>query len=290
MTAYDWALQSPPAVPDSLPPVHRAAPGGLEGALVDGVDWVLRAVGLLDVLDEVTGDADALHAAANRWLAQATAVRAMSVRLRQGAVAVGAGWDGEASAAFGAFMGTCVAAVDGLTADLAETARILNQAGAAAGIAEDLVTGIVADAAEVAAAELAATLAADLLTFGLASFAGALAESATLAVFVERAVQASAALGRTLELLAQELRELKKARDAIHAAGGFAKLRELKYAQSAIGDLELLGTAYRVLNAATDTALGLATGLPLGADGARRFSAVVGRTLGEEEDVVKSVF
>lgn len=285
MTPYDWAHQEPPPLPQTLPPVHRTAPRGLEGTLIDGADWVLRSVGLLDVLKQVTGDADALQAAANRWLAEAAEVRSISVRLRQGATAVGASWTGDASAAFGTFFGSCVAALDTLTADLAGTARILNRAAAAAGLAEDLVTGVVADAAEWAAAELAATAVADLLTLGLASLAGGLAESATMAVFVDRAVQISVDFGRTLELLAQELAELKKSREAIHAAGGLAKLRELRNTRAAVDELELLGTAYRALEATTDTALGLATGLPLDADGARRFGTVLGRTLGEEKDV-----
>lgn len=288
MTAYDWTHRDPPPLPRSLAPVHRTAPRSVEGALIDGADWILRSVGLLDVLDQVTGDADALQAAATRWLAAATDLRSISVRLRQGAEAVELSWTGDASAAFGVFLGTCVASLDALTAELAGTARILNRAAAAAGLAEDLVTGVVADAAEWAAAELAATAVADLLTLGLASLAGGLAASATMAVFVERAVQISADFGRTLELLAQELAELKKSRKAIHAAGGLAKLRKLRDTRATIDELELLGTAYRVLEATADTALGLTTGLPLDADGARRFGTVLGRTLGEEKDVARA--
>jgi hypothetical protein len=288
LTAYDWADESPPPIPELLPPVHRAAPGGLEGSLIDGTELILRAAGLLDVLARVTGDPDALHTAAERRLAQAAAVRSISVRLRQGAVSVGATWDGEASAAFGTFMGACVDTLDALTADLAGTARILNQAGAAAGLAEDLVTGIIADAAEWAVAELAATAVADLLTLGLATLAGGLAESATMAVFVNRAVQISVDLGRTLELLSQELNELKKSRDAIRAATGFAKLQELRNARIAVSELELLNNAYTALNAASNAALGLSTDLPLDADGPRRFGEIVGRTLGEERGVIRA--
>jgi hypothetical protein len=290
MSTYEWAFQTPPSVPESLPPVHRATPGGLEGTLIDGVDWVLREVGLLTVLDRVTGDGDALHAAAGLWLAQATAVRATAARLRQEAVAVAGSWDGDASAAFGAFLGVCAGALDGLSANLAGTARILNEAGLAGGIAEDLVTGIVADAAEWAAAELAATLTADLLTFGLASVAGCLAESATMAVFVERATKVSADFGETLAELVEEMQGLKRARDAIRAAGGFGKLKGLRSARTALKDLELLGTAYRVLEATANAELGLATGLPLDQNGVKRLGAILGRTLGEEKDVAASAF
>ena len=288
MTDYDWSHQQPSSLPQTLPAVHRTAPHGLEGTLLDGTEWVLRSVGLLDVLDRVTGDADALQTTATRWLAAASELRSISLRLRQGAAAVEPAWTGDASTAFGAFLGTCVGALDALTADLAGTARILNRAAAAAGLAEDLVTGVVADAAEWAAAELAATAVADLLTLGLASLAGGLAESATMAVFVDRAIQISVDFGRTLELLAQELTELKKSHEAIHAARGLAKLDELRGTRAAVDELELLGTAYRALRATTDTALGLSTGLPLDADGARRFGAVLGRTLGEEKDVART--
>ena len=288
MTAYAWTHQQPPLLPQTLPPVHRTRPHGLEGTLIDGAEWLLRSAGLLDVLDRVTGDADALQSTATHWLTEAATLRSISLHLRQGAAALEPTWTGDASTAFATFLGTCVATLDALTADLSSTAHLLNRAAAAAGLAEDLVTGVVADAAEWAAAELAATAVADLLTLGLASLAGGLAESATMAVFVDRAVQISVDFGRTLELLAQEFVELKKSHEAIHAAEGLAKLKELRNTRAAIDELELLGTAYRALQATTDTALGLTTGLPLDTDGARRFGAVLGRTLGEEKDVART--
>ncbi len=145
-------------------------------------------------------------------------------------------------------------------------------------------TGIVADAAEWAAAELAATVTADLVTFGLASLAGSVAESATLAIFVERAAKASTDLGRALAGLVRELQDLKTAREAIRAAEGFQKVRELRHARTAVQELSLTGNAYRVLDGAANRAVGAATGLPLDRDGAKSIGSVIGQTLGAARD------
>ena len=208
MSTYQWA--APPTVPDTLTQVHH--PAVFDEAFADGVAWVLRKVGLLDLLEKVTGNGAALHAAAKIWLEQAHVVRGVAGGIRRGASSLPEAWRGDASAAFGTCLGQVVADLDRLTADLADTARILNQAGDEAGIAEDLVVGIVTEAAEWAVAELAATVVADIFTLGLASLVGGLAESATMAVFVERAAKVSAHLGVVLNGLARELDDLKTAR------------------------------------------------------------------------------
>jgi uncharacterized protein YukE len=281
MGSYDWAVRSAPPVPTELPPVHRPVRGGLDRILGEGVDWILRETGLLGALERVTGNGDALHAAAQAWLDRAIEVRNATARLRVGAVPLPEAWEGGASDAFGGFMGRFVADVDAMAAGLADTARILDQAGASAGVAEDLVTGIIVDAAEWAAAELAATVVADLFTLGLASVAGGIAESATMAVFVERAAKVSADLGATLEQLVRELDDLKNAREAIRAAQGFRKLKELKKARTTLQDLDLLGPASGKLISWADKAVGSGAGLPMGHLGLRGLGMDVARTVAE---------
>ena len=281
---YAWAVEEPPRLDTSLTPVHRAAPSGIEGMLASGVEWILREAGLLAVLDRVTGDPEALHGAAALWLEQAVALRGISARLRQDCVPVAGSWRGEAARTFGAAMDVWVTALDRLAFRMAGTAHLLNRAGVAAGAAQDAVTGIVTDAAAWAAAELAATAVADVLTLGLATIGGALAESATLAGFVARAEQISAELAVLVEQVATELAELKAARDAIGAARGISALRALRQARGTLGELGGAGSVFRRLEGATDALLGQAVGLPLGAQGPRGLGSQIRRTITEEAE------
>src|SRR3954451_2122693 len=91
---YAWAVEEPASFTASLSAVHRSAPGGLDGVLTSGVEWILREVGLSAVLERVTGDAEALHAAAVVWMEQAIAVRGISAGLRQDGAAVAGSWRG----------------------------------------------------------------------------------------------------------------------------------------------------------------------------------------------------
>ena len=184
-------------------------------------------------------------------------------------------------------MGTRVAALDRLASDLAATAHLLNRAAVIAAAAEDLVTGIMVDAASWAAAELAATVVADTLTLGLATAGGAVVESATLAAFVARAERVSADCAAALERLAAELADLKTAHDAIAAAHGLDAVRALRGAQNTITGLRVTGTAFRVAERATDAVVGRETGLPLDVRGPKSLgSAAVHTTIDATRNAV----
>lgn len=285
---YAWAVEEPASFTASLSAVHRPAPGGLDGVLTSGVEWILREVGLLAVLERVTGDAEALHGAATAWMEQAVAVRGISAGLRQDGGTVAGNWRGEAAQAFGTAMGTYLAALDRHANGLAATAHVLNEAGIAGAAAQDLVTGIVTDAAEWAAAELVATAVADVLTLGLATVGGALAESATLAAFVVRAERISVEFGATLERLATELAELKAIRETIAAAQGLRKLRAVRQAQDAVTALHGAGAVLHTAERTADAAIGLGTGLPLNANGPKSLGAAIARTAAEEVEQIRS--
>ncbi|NUR61921.1 MAG: hypothetical protein HOV87_25160 [Catenulispora sp.] len=285
---FAWAVEEAPVFDATLSTVQRAAHAGVEGMFTTGVEWVLREAGLLTILERVSGDAAALHGAAAVWMEQALAARGISVRLRADAAGLAGSWRGEAARAFGEAMGACVGAVDRLASGAARTAHLVNEAGVAAGAAQDLVTGIVADAAEWAAAELAATAVADLLTLGLATIGGALAESATLAAFAARAERVSAEFATTLERLAAELAELKALRDTISGAHGLRRLRAARQAQETVTGLPGVGRAFHAAQRTADAAIGLETGLPLDADGPKGLGSVIAHTAAQEAEQIES--
>lgn len=272
MPAYPWTATAPPPAPPPLPAVPAAGRGPVDGALDSGVAWVLRQAGLLEVLERVTGDHAALRASAECWRDAALRLREVSVVLREGAAAVGAAWDGGASEAFGAALGTYVAVVDDLCVDAAEIADVLGRAGVACVLAERTVVEIVADAAAWAAAELAVSALAGLVTAGVAAVAGAVAESATLAVFVERAAAVSSGLALTLDELAAELAVLKSAREAVGVTEALRLRQTLRR-------LPILGEATTYLETAIATSGGPMAGLPVGITGVQNPATIVGQTL-----------
>ncbi|GAA2061318.1 hypothetical protein GCM10009839_85410 [Catenulispora yoronensis] len=285
---FRWVVEQPAGFDSGLAAVHRAMRAGLAGVVESGVDWILREAGLLAVLDRVSGDAGELHEAAVVWMEQALAVRGISARVRGDGAGVAGSWRGAAAREFGEAMGTWVAAVDRLACETAATAHLLNEAGVTAGAARDLVTGIVTDAAEWAAAELAATAVADVLTLGLATIGGALAESATLAAFVVRAERVAAEFGVALERLATELAELKAIRDGIAAAHGLRRLRAVRQAQGGLAEMRGAGAVLRAAERGADAIIGMETGLPIDGDGPKGLGSAIAKTAAEEVHEVES--
>jgi hypothetical protein len=169
---------------------------------------------------------------------------------------------------------------------MGEAAQILNDAGQECQLAQDLVVMIIREAAEWAAATLAATALADIFTLGLASIAGGIAESAEMAAFVARAAEVSEKLGAALESLVTKINDLKKAADGIKSANGTWKtIRAFRKAQGEIHDIAAAGklwqarrawqerdlgylgvhafrVGYSAVKAGAGTGLGLVTGLP----------------------------
>jgi uncharacterized protein YukE len=272
MPTYPWTTTPPPAIP--APPAEVPAAGrGPVGAVLDSaVGWVLGHAGLLGQLERVTGDGAALHGTAECWRDAAVRIRDVSVVLREGGAAVGAAWDGEASEAFGAAMGTYVAVVDDLCGNAAAIADVLNRAAVACVLAERVVVEIVADAAAWVAAELAVSALAGAVTLGLATVAGAVAESATLALFVDRAAAVSAGLAVTLEELAAELAALNDAREAL-------RLTDMTRLRQALNGMPILGEATAYLETAAAVAGGPLVGLPVGITGVQSPATIVGHTI-----------
>lgn len=256
--------------------------------LTSGVEWVLREARLLAVLERVSGDAGALHEAAVAWMEQALALRGISARLREAGAATAGSWRGEAARAFGGSMGAFLGALDGVAVGAAATARLLNEAGVVAAVAQELVTDVVADAAEWVAAELAATVVADVLTLGLATIGGALAESATLAGFVGRAERISGEFAVALERVAVELAELRAARDTVTAAHGLGRVRAVRQARGRVGGLPGAGAVFHAAERGADAVIGAETGLPMDGGGVKGLGSSVAHSVVEDVRRVES--
>ncbi|GAA1244507.1 hypothetical protein GCM10009665_39170 [Kitasatospora nipponensis] len=213
-SAYKWVRDELAAPLIPLPQIHNPA----QGAIDSGLDWAvksaLEATGLMGLLEKVTGKPQALTAAAQSWQDQAKALRAVAAALRGGAQPLPQQWHGDASAAFGGYMGQVVEAIDSTAQDAESTATILAQAAAECQLAEDTVIGIIREAIEWIAMTIAAGIVADVLTLGLATVVDAVVADAEITVFIGRVERVSESLARKLEELMKLVKEMKEAEKA----------------------------------------------------------------------------
>jgi hypothetical protein len=251
--AYQWLNTPLINWPIHLPDIHQMESNAIDGAIDSAVRGILDAVGLMSILDRVTGNPGLLHAAGQTWLDQANGVKQVRTDLATGAKNLPQQWKGGASAAFGAFMGNVASSTQSMGADMVTTAQILNDAGQECQMAQDMVVMIIREAAEWAAMTLAATALADIFTLGLASIAGGIAESAEMAAFVARATEVSVKLGEALTQLVEKIKELKGAAEAVKSAEGITdKLREFSEARKTINEIRNSGSILKAGNALKD--------------------------------------
>ncbi|MEY9967430.1 uncharacterized protein YukE [Streptacidiphilus sp. MAP12-16] len=283
VAAYNWINTPLFTLPVQLPDIHKMESGAVDGLIDSGVREFLKITGLQDLLDMVTGRPEELHAAGAVWLDQAKTTRDICGQLQSGGRALQPQWDGQASGAFGTFMGNLFQQLESMAQDMSQTAEILNNAGQECQLAEDMIVMIIREAIEWYLMDLAATAVADIFTLGLATFVGAAAATAEAAVFIERATKVCTTLGKVLEDLQKMLKDLKAAGEAVKAAKGFkATYGSFKAAQELtkgfrtagsifkVGkDAEYSWSAYRtfkignkIVTATAGTALGGLTGLP----------------------------
>ncbi|MFI9645031.1 WXG100 family type VII secretion target [Streptomyces sp. NPDC052040] len=208
--AYKWTRDfiEEPMIP--LPQIDNPVADGLDAGLDSLVKAALDSTGLMDRLEEVTGNLAGLTAASQEWQAQAKAMRAVSTALREGGGTLAGQWEGTASNAFGTHMGQVVEAIDGTAKDMDEVAQIISQAAAACQLAENLIIEIIREAIEALIVSLAAMVAIDILTLGLATAADALVADAEITVFIKRVEQVSTDLAKTLEDLQAAVRKIKE--------------------------------------------------------------------------------
>lgn len=251
--AYKWLTTPLIDWPIHLPDIHKMESNAIDGAIDSAVRGILEGVGLMSILDRVTGNPSLLHAVGQTWLDQANATKQVLTDLATGAKGLPQQWKGQASAAFGTFMENVASSTQSMGADMVITAQILNDAGQECQLAQDMVVMIIREAAEWAAMTLAATAVADIFTLGLASIAGGVAESAEMAAFVARATEVSIKLGEALEQLVGKIKELKGAAEAVKSAEGIGvKLRAFRAARKTISEIRSSGSILKARNALED--------------------------------------
>ncbi|RAJ34074.1 hypothetical protein K353_05484 [Kitasatospora sp. SolWspMP-SS2h] len=229
--AYRWTRDRVAGQLPPLPSFENPVSEGLDAGLDSIVKAALDATGLMDVLEKVTGDLQALTAASHEWQAQAKAMQEVAEELRAAGTRVEGGWEGAASTAFGGHMATVVEAVDATAADMAQVAQIISQAAAECQLAENLIIEIIREAIETLIITLAASVVVDILTLGLATAAEALIVEGEIAIYIARVGQVSLKLEKALK----ELHEAVKAMKAARTLGKFNKARKAAKAVRKLG-------------------------------------------------------
>jgi len=241
--AYQWTRDRVQDSLPQLPSIENPVAEGLDAGLDSIVKAALDATGLMDMLEEVTGNLDALTAASHEWLAQSKAMREVANALRAGGTRLEGEWEGEASAAFGRHMGMVVEAIDATAADMEQVAQIINQAAAECQLAEQMVIEIIREAIECLIITLAAGVVVDILTLGLATAAEALIVEGEIAMYIARVGQVSVKLEKALKELHEAIKAMKEARtlgkfnEARKAAKAVRKLGGMKNRASSLREL-----------------------------------------------------
>jgi WXG100 family type VII secretion target len=222
-TAYDWVNQSEEAIPAFAVDNIYGASSGLEGLLDEAIDWVISHVPELPkLLDDVTGDTEALKSAAGTWHNMGVTLNDMTRGLKSAAADLPESWAGEASASFGTFMGDVIQALNILAQQMGQTQQILEEAAAEAEFAHETIVMIIREVVE----WVAGNLLADALTLGLATLAEAPATAAFLARELEQAEQAASKLAAVLRALKKIVDELKDLQKEYETAKGLERLKK----------------------------------------------------------------
>ncbi|GAA3025025.1 hypothetical protein GCM10020229_40390 [Kitasatospora albolonga] len=288
--AYKWTRDFVSTPFEALPSFTNPVSEGLDAGLDEFVKGALDFLGLMDMLEEVTGELETLTNAAQEWQAQAKAMQEVANELRSGGSALSGQWEGAASAAFGGHMGKVVEAVEATAADMNETAKIISQAAEACELAENLVIGLIREAIEVLIATMAAMILVDIITLGAATVVNALVVEAEVSVYVLRIASVSRKLATTLGKLMDAVRKIQtagksfknireglKAAKAVRKIGGagnrFGTARDL-ITNPNIGTLGEFATAQAVKAGFGAVKGGIATGVGLGI-GAGDFGGVL---------------
>lgn len=232
--AYSWVNDPERALPE-LGPLQKLTSGGIGGAIDDAALWVLQNTGLLEMLDQVTGAPDALHAAAAAWRGQGAATQQVVGALRGGASNLPEQWQGAASEAFGGFMGGMTAAVDAMASDMGQAGQILNEAAQESQFAQDTITMIIRQVTE----WVIGSIALDALTFGLGTVVDSIIDSAEVADEVAQAGEAVIRLEQALIKLKGALADViqEAGRDDSLVQGGLnAGVSDIRQVEALSGD------------------------------------------------------
>lgn len=251
--AYAWtSVKAETLLKAVVAPKHGKH--GLNGLIDEGIEWVIQHVPELPkLLDDLTGDTEALIAAATAWHAQATALNAVIHDLRDNAAKLPDDWAGEASDSFSDFMGHVIEGLTELFGVMGQTQRILEEAAKEAATAHDILVGIIRTVVE----WVAGNLLLDAVVLGTAT---AFEAAGTAAFLAEKAVEAHAAasgLAQVYIALHGAVAALETAKATFDSAQGLGALVQFAGLGTTFGHTFAIGKITDLGSPVVEQALGL---------------------------------
>lgn len=226
--AYGWMKAPETGLPALAVTNLDPSSGGITGAISEAVTWLLEHVPVLPkYLHDVTGDIQALKDAAAAWHGAGEELNLVIAEIKRNARDLPESWAGQASEAFGSYMGNVTRALDLLVDLTGQTQHVLEEAAAAANFTEKTISMIISEVLE----WIAGNILVDVATAGLATGVEALATSAYLADKVTEAEQAVSRLAEVLRGLERVLKsltndDLNEGYDVLKGASGLGKVRK----------------------------------------------------------------
>ncbi|MCL7494074.1 MULTISPECIES: WXG100-like domain-containing protein [Streptomyces] len=187
------------------------------------VDSIMRPLvePLAEHLEAVTGDDEGIQEAAKLWRDQAAELRDLIADQRRDRADLAHEWTGEAAEAFQGHLAELETALEAEAEDMDAVADVLEQAGAQAKMAEQVVETLIRELIEWALIELAVALATSIVTAGISAAAAA-------AAAVAEASFVSARIARVLAELAKELKAFVNIIKLLKKAKKMSKVKKLK--------------------------------------------------------------
>lgn len=236
---YSWVSEPEEELPALVPESAYGASGGLSGLLDGGINFVIDHIHpLLEMLDYVTGDSEALEAAAAAWHDQGTALNNVIRELKTSASGLPSKWGGQTCNQFGQFMGDVTTSLTELVSVMGQTQQILDDAREQSEFAHDTIVMIIREVIE----WFAGNAAIDLATMGAATIFEAAGTSIMLANKIRDAEEAESKLAGVYKALKKIVDSLQDAKKAYSAAKGLGKLKALNAMPKAFGEAFEAGT------------------------------------------------
>jgi WXG100 family type VII secretion target len=227
---------------------------GLNGLIDEGIEWVIEHVPELpELLEDVTGDTEALCTAATVWHDQATALNHVIHDLRQGAAALPDDWTGEAATAFSGFMDNVMQGLTELFGVMAQTQQILEEAARESATAHDIVVGIIRTVVE----WVAGNLILDAVVLGTATAFQAAGTAAFLAEKAAEAHAAASSLAGVYTALHGAVAALEAAKAGFDSAQGLGVLLKFAGLGTTFGHTFAIGKVSELGSPVVEQALGL---------------------------------
>jgi WXG100 family type VII secretion target len=227
---------------------------GLNGLIDEGIEWVIEHVPELPkLLEDVTGDTEALCTAATVWHDQATVLNHVIHDLRKGATALPDDWTGEAATAFSGFMDNVMQGLTELFGVMAQTQQILEEAARESATAHDIVVGIIRTVVE----WVAGNLILDAVVLGTATAFQAAGTAAFLAEKAAEAHAAASSLAGVYAALHGAVAALEAAKAGFDSAQGLGALLKFAGLGTTFGHTFAIGKISELGSPVVEQALGL---------------------------------